>query len=43
VELYAAYLRGTTLLIDCLKLATVGNRREIEERLLLPARAASAG
>ncbi len=31
------YLKGTTLLIDCLQLATVANRSEIEERLLLPA------
>ena len=31
------YLKGTALLIDCLQLATVANRSEIEERLLLPA------
>ncbi len=36
-EIYANYLRGTALLIDCLALVTVANRREIEERLLLPA------
>lgn len=30
-------VKGTTLFIDCLKLAAVSNRAGIEERLLLPA------
>ena len=37
MNITVACLLGATLLLDCLKLATVGNRREIEERLLLPA------
>ena len=36
---YMQYLKGTTLLIDCLQLAAVSDRAGIEERLLLPASA----
>lgn len=36
-ELYTAYIIGTALLIKCLGVARVGNRKEIEAQLLLPA------
>jgi hypothetical protein len=33
---FADYLRASTLLLDCLKLAYVSDRAAIENRLLLP-------
>ncbi|MCA9952926.1 MAG: NACHT domain-containing protein, partial [Anaerolineales bacterium] len=36
-ESYANYLKGTALLLACLKMATVTDREGIEARLLLPA------
>jgi hypothetical protein len=36
-KIYAAYVRGTALLVECLALATVFDRKAIEARLLCPA------